>query len=38
MVGALYTDVGDRVEKELRSSIFFPCSNLQIPPSSPVLS
>jgi hypothetical protein len=38
MVGVLYTDVGNSVEKELRSSIFFPCGNLQIPPSSPVHS
>ena len=38
MIGVLYTEVGDLVEKELRSSIFFPCSNLQIPPKNPVLS
>jgi hypothetical protein len=38
MVGVLYTDVGKLVEKELRSTIFFPLSNLQIPPSNPVLS
>ena len=38
MVGVLYTADGKLIEKELRSSIFFLCGNLQQPPSSPVLS
>jgi hypothetical protein len=38
MVGVLYTSDGHLIEKELRSSIFFSCGNLQQPPSSPVLS
>ena len=38
MVSVLYTTDGNLIEKELRSSIFFPCGKLEIPPSSPVHS
>ncbi|MFN8008322.1 MAG: hypothetical protein U0V70_15115 [Terriglobia bacterium] len=34
MVGALYTSEGLQIEKELRSSIFFPCRSEETPPSS----